>query len=327
MSKRLPLSVVICTMNRPDSLERTLRTLVEQESIPSQVIVIDQSQSVITRERVQQVVDSVGDYTRAECFHQEEPSLTRARNHGLSHCQYDVVAFCDDDIDVERTTIAEIHSTMQDPDVAMIAGLDSCRSSESSNRSALLGYMFCRKSWRRRRQGHVTLGMFGRLPNQIHEDTATEWAMGFLCIFRKSLLSKWALKWDESLKGYAYPEDLDLSFGYWKRANADGLRCIVSPRVRVAHLVSPANRTPSFTHTLMFVVHREYLSYKHSSHFRARLATRWANVGEFLRRLPHRESALDLLAAQWYCDRHRAYLRGGQVPPVLGLQRAEVWWG
>ena len=44
MNSILPISVLIPTMNRPDSLERTLKKYICAKYIPAQIVVVDQSE-------------------------------------------------------------------------------------------------------------------------------------------------------------------------------------------------------------------------------------------------------------------------------------------
>lgn len=39
----LPISVIIPTMNRPESLDRTLKSISEASDLPQQIVVVDQS--------------------------------------------------------------------------------------------------------------------------------------------------------------------------------------------------------------------------------------------------------------------------------------------
>ena len=62
-------------------------------------------------------------------------------------------------------------------------------------------------------------------PTHIDSITDTEWAMGFFSVYRTFLIRKWNLKWDEHLINYAYPEDLDFSYSYYKYAKTEGFKC------------------------------------------------------------------------------------------------------
>lgn len=45
----LPISVIIPTMNRPESLDRTLKCIAEAADVPQQIVVVDQSQNEETQ--------------------------------------------------------------------------------------------------------------------------------------------------------------------------------------------------------------------------------------------------------------------------------------
>jgi glycosyltransferase involved in cell wall biosynthesis len=95
----IPISVVVCTRDRPDSLRRALRTLHQVEYGAYEVLVVDNAPSnSATRECVDEfaATDPHVRYTV-----EARAGLSRARNTGLSAAQYDWVAFTDDDVLVD----------------------------------------------------------------------------------------------------------------------------------------------------------------------------------------------------------------------------------
>lgn len=311
MKTRLPISVVIPTMNRPTTLKRTVECLVAQEYIPSEIIIIDQSESKQDQAANQVAVDVCNKITVVKYYYQSIPSLTKARNKGFDYCENDIVVFSDDDVDVEDSTLINIMEIMASADIAMIAAIDTNMGTSKTN----LGYLFGKKSFRNKNIGHVTLSMLGRYPDIICGDVDTQWAMGYFFAIRKSLTDKWNIRWDENLTSYAYAEDLDFSYTYFKRAKAEGLRCILSERVKVAHLGSQEWRVQSYKSTAMYVINREYLSYKHFETPVSRLATRWTNFGEFIFRIVKMGNPLDIIQAQLNCDKNRSSIKHQIILP------------
>lgn len=311
MKTRLPISVVIPTMNRPTTLKRTLECLVAQEHVPSEIIIIDQSESKQDQAANQFAADACNTTSNVKYYYQNTPSSTKARNSGLDCCKNDIVIFSDDDVDVEESTLINIMEMMATIDIALIAAVDTNMGTSKTN----LGYLFGKKSFRNKNIGHVTLSMLGRYPDIIRGDVDTQWAMGYFFAIRKSLADKWNIRWDENLTSYAYAEDLDFSYTYFKRANTEGLRCILSERVKVAHLRSQEWRVQSYKNTAMYVINREYLSYKHFGKPFSRLATRWTNLGEFLFRIINRGKPLDLISAQLSCDKNRNSIKQQIILP------------
>ena len=87
--------------------------------------------------------------------------------------------------------------------------------------------------------------------------------------------------------------------------------------VRVWHRVSPVARIPSRKVTMMRVINRTYLSYKHFPHRPgSRLALEWSLVGDAAQGLLRGRSPRDLLDAQRVCRVNRASLRQGILDPA-----------
>ena len=74
-------------------------------------------------------------------------------------------------------------------------------------------------------------------------------------------------------------------------------------------------RVPSRKSTMMLVINREYLRYKHHMGRKSWIFTRWANFGEYLMRIMRKAGAKDLLDAQRVCDAHRKELASGIIKP------------
>lgn len=304
MKNTVKISVVIPTMNRLQSLLDTINYLEEPAVCPDEIIVIDQSSQEEIRNAIQANLKQSKIFCR---YFYSKPSLTVARNIGLQQAKNDVIVFMDDDVRVQPDTIGNIQNIMQDSSISMIAGLDLNAGTEKSK----LGYIFGKKSYFKRNMGHVTKAMYGRLPQKTTQRVDTQWAMGYFFVVRKSLVQKWGLDWDEKFVSYGYPEDLDFSYRYWRAAKAEGLQCIIDPTVSVYHMVSKEWRETARTVTFMQIINREYLTYKWNLGWSSRLITRWSNFGLFCERFIRRNRCLDVLKAQYYCDRYRSDIKKG----------------
>jgi glycosyltransferase involved in cell wall biosynthesis len=92
---RIPeLSVVICTCNRPDTLEPTLASLTHQAHRSFEVVVVDQSSDDRSR-RIVELVAAVD--ARFHYVHLESRGLSRAYNTGIKATRAPLIAFTDDD--------------------------------------------------------------------------------------------------------------------------------------------------------------------------------------------------------------------------------------
>jgi GT2 family glycosyltransferase len=92
MIETLPLSVAVCTRDRPDKLKRALQSLLRQQPRPHEILVIDNaSASDATRELV------TGSFPDVRYIRESIPGLDFARNRALREAQEAIVAFLDDD--------------------------------------------------------------------------------------------------------------------------------------------------------------------------------------------------------------------------------------
>lgn len=280
-------------MNRLDSLQRTIECISLSTVKPLEVIVVDQSLDDKT-------VSSTKEFLNRQdlnCIyiHQHEASLTKARNKGMCYVKGELVLQMDDDVDIHPNTIYNIQHLFQDSKIAMLAGVNE--GFDSKHRS-LTGYLFWKKNWLKRNMGHVVKSMYGRFPDKISHYTPTEWAMGFFSVYRADLIRQWGLKWDENLTSYAYAEDLDFSYSYYKKAQENQMRCIMSDLVIVKHNVTTEWRIPSRKHTYMIIDNRRYLRKRHfGNSYISKFALFWADCGEYLRRSINHEAAKDWLDA------------------------------
>ncbi len=309
----LPISVVIPTMNRVNTLKETLQNIEASSFYPEEIIIVDQS----TDDKIcEEIKNTAASFSLNICYYHRVPSLTKARNFGIEKVKNDIVVFMDDDVNILQDTMINIHKIMQDNTISMIAGLDLNAGIEKSK----MGYLFGKKSYKRRKIGHVAFGLYGRLPQNTDKRVETEWAMGFFFVVRKSLVDKWNLKWEEQFISYGYPEDLDFSHRYYIESKRNGLKCIVDPKIKVYHMVSKEWRETSWKVTYMQVINREYLTYKWELGFKSRILTRWSNFGLFVQRLLMRDNCLDVLKAQWFCDLHRKDIRKGNLHTEIYLK-------
>lgn len=279
MSGNDKMAVLIPTMNRPDSLRRTLGTFFQGEVIPDELIVIDQSEKANDRNENRKITEIYASFAKVKYIYQSPPSLTKARNKALKECNCEMIIFSDDDVDVNKNILKNISSIMGDQSISMIAGVNEYAAVSNSK----LGYLLGTKSFKNRHIGYVTKSVLGRFPDILTYEVPTQWAMGFFFVVRKSLLDKWKIKWDEKMTGYAYAEDLDFSYSYYKKSKAEHLKCIMSDKVIVKHLGSQEYRIPSRKHIFMYIINRAYLCYKHKMGKKAEIMMNWCNFWMMIR--------------------------------------------
>ena len=94
-------SVVIPTLSRPEDLIKAVRSLTQQEPLPSQLIIVDQSPATTAKT---EVVEICANYPSINLFYLHEQSIKSlpvAKQYSLSWVTGDIVCFFDDDVELE----------------------------------------------------------------------------------------------------------------------------------------------------------------------------------------------------------------------------------
>ncbi|MBP5288199.1 MAG: glycosyltransferase [Elusimicrobiales bacterium] len=311
----LPVSVAIPTMNRPESLKHTLESYMSLNAVPDEIIVVDQSGDEETRKKTEAAVKALPECVSGKYIYQAEPSTTESRNCAFASAKNDIIIYSDDDVEPEPAAVENLYRIFideYDGKTALAASAGTGGSGPSALKK-ILGFITGARSWKNRNSGNVTMSMLGRYPAGIKKDTPTQWAMGYFFAVRKSLAEKWNIKWDSAMSGYAYAEDLDYTWRYCIKAGEEKMKCVISPSVRVKHLVSGEYRIPTKKHTWLYIVNRHYLLYKHKRPFPARIALEWCNICRLIERILKHEKPGDFAAALWYSWTHSREIRQGKL--------------
>lgn len=152
------VSVVICTHERPDVLQKCLATLGRLEDRPLEVIVVDNApRSDATRA----VVESF-----PGVLHVLEPrmGLSYARNAGIQASRGDIIAFTDDDVEVTAGWIRELSRPFADPDVMCATGLVIPAELETRDQALFERWLGFHRGYNRLRFGKAWLHRFRTSP-------------------------------------------------------------------------------------------------------------------------------------------------------------------
>jgi GT2 family glycosyltransferase len=109
---RPTISVVICSRNRPDFLLAAVRSVLAGDQVPSEIIVIDQSDA--PADAISELDGERG--CRVHYVPTASRGVSRARNLGLETATGDVVAFTDDDVFVDRGWLGAIADALATAD-------------------------------------------------------------------------------------------------------------------------------------------------------------------------------------------------------------------
>jgi GT2 family glycosyltransferase len=118
-SRELSVSVAVCTRDRPEELARCLDSLDRVEYAAFEVLVVDNAPS---SEATRLLVERRGPRTRY--VREVRPGLDWARNRAIAEASGEVIAFTDDDVEVDPGWIgALVSSFAADETVAAVTGL------------------------------------------------------------------------------------------------------------------------------------------------------------------------------------------------------------
>lgn len=116
MDKFPKTSVIVCTKDRPEDLERCLRSLMQLRYKSYEVIVVDNNS--LTKE-----TKKVASQFPVKYILEKELGLDRARNRGIMEAKGEIVAFTDDDCVVDRHWLNILVSNLGNPNVGCCTGM------------------------------------------------------------------------------------------------------------------------------------------------------------------------------------------------------------
>jgi GT2 family glycosyltransferase len=115
-----PMSVVVCTKDRPDQLRDMLASIVDAPYPEFEILVVDNGPaSGLTKP----VVDEFADHG-VRLVEAPMPGLSVARNIGIENARYDLIAFTDDDVVVDHRWLGNLaRGFARGDDVGCVSGL------------------------------------------------------------------------------------------------------------------------------------------------------------------------------------------------------------
>jgi GT2 family glycosyltransferase/SAM-dependent methyltransferase len=114
---KLTVTVAICTRDRPEALERCLRSIVEAHGAPDEVLVVDNAPHAATTRGM------LTNFPAVRYVPQPRPGLSAARNAAAREATGDLLAFVDDDVIVHPMWLTALRRPFNDPDVMAVTGL------------------------------------------------------------------------------------------------------------------------------------------------------------------------------------------------------------
>ncbi len=129
-----PISIIVCTRNRTKQLAECLNSLLTLEYNTHEIIIVDNAPD--NEDTYELVKKFPVRYVR-----EERPGLDWARNCGILEASYNIVAFTDDDVQVDRYWLQAIAKGFLNPEVMAVTGYVAPAELETSAQTLFeLGY-------------------------------------------------------------------------------------------------------------------------------------------------------------------------------------------
>lgn len=114
------ISVVICTFDRPDSLLRAINSVLASDYPDFELVIVDNAPD---RPATRGAVDDLDD-PRVRYEAEPRAGLSRARNRGLAAAGGELIAFTDDDVEVDPGWLSALNAAFAaQPKVGLVTGL------------------------------------------------------------------------------------------------------------------------------------------------------------------------------------------------------------
>lgn len=168
-----PISIIVCTRDRPLSLERCLQRLQHLDYPTFEVVVVDNCSHDAT---VAQVVAR----TNFRYVREDRPGLDWARNRGIKEATYDIIAYIDDDALATPGWLRGIALGFKNPEIMAVTGIVLPAEIETPAQNDFEGYGGMSKGFRPftvRRDELSAPALFW----------ASKWGVGANMAFRRAL--------------------------------------------------------------------------------------------------------------------------------------------
>jgi GT2 family glycosyltransferase len=281
--RKLPtVSVVIPTRDRSTDLSDLLSSILNQDYLPVETIVVDDS-LLNTTEQV--VASFVSKFESVNCrlkYLKGNDGLTAARNLGVKFSEGDSVLFLDDDTLLDRNVISVLASFLNDN--PKVLGVQP--NIVSNNTDVLKGgiskkfgnalYKALMVIYYEKNKLSVRRSGMSIFPNDLTTVVIAQRFSGCCCCYRREVFTNFSF--DTNLKRWGSKEDLDFSYRVSKK-NPESLYVI--PYANVTHKISEAARLPTKLSIYMVTIYWFYVFFKdvYDHSILNLMAFLWALVG------------------------------------------------
>jgi glycosyltransferase involved in cell wall biosynthesis len=115
--RREPISVVICTRNRPQAIETCIRSLMNSSDTNFELIVVDNNPDNDLTRRVVEM------FPQVRYILEPRKGLDIARNTGARSAAHEIVAYTDDDVVIDSDWVRNVKCCFNDPKTMAATGM------------------------------------------------------------------------------------------------------------------------------------------------------------------------------------------------------------
>ncbi|MGB1697141.1 MAG: glycosyltransferase family 2 protein [Thermoplasmatota archaeon] len=291
----MSVAVVIPTFGRPDLLRSLVPRLQAQSLKPARILFVDDTPGNDVEEAAKELGVS---YLR----NPGRPSLTRARNLGISSTTEPVIAFLDSDVQVPLDYLERMVALLSDPraPTAVQGHVPNAWNQQGWKRIPLNLLLQPVNAGSRMRFRFPFRNSFPHKPRGVSE---SEWLSGSNMVFHRERLCD--LRFDASLERYCLGEDVDMGL----QLRHHGHTILLDAETVVHELNDEAGRLDNDDLALMRVINVRHILRKYAPRRAKGIALTYQDLGWLLQNEPTR-----FLSNLRRYIRHRRMVRGMRTP-------------
>jgi len=245
LAQPFKISVIIATKDRHNVILDCLLSICRQTYLPFEIIVVDSSENDKTKDELKRIPSS---YLQPVYLHTRQQSSSLQRNIGAKASSGDLLAFFDDDMVLNPDFLEKITPIFSDKN-KKIGGATGRITNEIHPRWTLVNVFRFLTFFSYPSYGEIRISGFHTEYNWCDKPLKVEWLYGY-CVYRRNVFNTFLF--DENLKGYAYNEDLDLSYRISRE-----YECWYIPEAKVIHNKDTNRLSPKVARAV--VLHNYYL--------------------------------------------------------------------
>jgi GT2 family glycosyltransferase len=282
------ISVIICTRNRFEDFQMTLSSLMLQNRLPDELVVIDSSDAIDLDGYLKSA-----DLPVAVKYIHSKPGLTLQRNIGIRNSEGDLLFFFDDDMEFDANYLVRVEAVFARDIQGEIGAVGGRISNLFDNQPMTFRYQIERLIFSLIRfifgldgfgSGRFRFSGMPTYSPALEGGKYIECLSGGLMAFRREVFDK--IKFDESLPNYGLMEDVDIS----KQTLDAGYKIYYETSATLLHNESPRNRLNQYGMAEMTVVNYTYLFHKNwNKNGLRKIAFFWALLGLIVVNLTKKE--------------------------------------